>query len=472
MFLTPFDNKISKKILFLSKPVIFSNLSRSMMGIVDMIMIGGLGSTYVAAAGMGAHLFWFAIAGGGFSMMSAVHTITARRLGQREYKECSTSLYNGLIIGITYSIIATSICLYYVREIVELVLDDPVVIEQCISYAFYGFISVGFIICTFILRGFFTGIEKTYMQFRVTVSANLLNVYLNAALIFGSDNLYTYFSSFDNILLQNLHYIWAWYTFPELKIEGAGIGTLIASIYMFLYYCYYLFDQDIHKKFDSLKPKLNLKILFNQIKLAFPITIDELSGMMGFVIFFKLIGRLGTDDLAISIIIFRILHVAFMPGVGIGQACQTLISKYLGEKNVDASITTLKDGIRHAVIIMGSIAFCFLVFPGFFVSLFTSEIYILETGKIILMFCSWLLLLDAIGIVMYFTLVGAGDTKILAKFQIIKTWVILVPFTYLFLFHFEWGVLGAWLALGCELAVIIILCGIRIKQGKWKKIQV
>ena len=169
MFLSPFDNKISKKILFLSKPVIFSNLSRSMMGIVDMIMIGGLGSTYVAAAGMGSNLFWFAIAGGGFSMMSAVQTITARRLGQGAYRECSTSLYNGLLIGVVYSIIVTSFCVYYIREIVELVLEDPVVIEQCISYAFYGFVSVGFTVCTFILRGFFTGIEKTNMQFRVTL---------------------------------------------------------------------------------------------------------------------------------------------------------------------------------------------------------------------------------------------------------------------------------------------------------------
>ena len=119
MLFSPFNDKISKKILFLSKPVIFSNLSRSMMGIVDMIMIGGLGSTYVAAAGMGSNLFWFAIAGGGFSLMSAVQTITARRLGQGVYTECSAVLYNGLLIGLIYSIVTTGLCTYYVREIVE-----------------------------------------------------------------------------------------------------------------------------------------------------------------------------------------------------------------------------------------------------------------------------------------------------------------------------------------------------------------
>ena len=80
--------------------------------------------------------------------------------------------------------------------------------------------------------------------------------------------------------------------------------------------------------------------------------------------------------------------------------------------------------------------------------------------------------IDAVGIILYFTLMGAGDTKILPKLQIIKTWLVLVPFTYLFLFYFKWGVLGAWLALGCELVVITILCGARLKQGKWKKIQV
>ena len=472
MFLFPFNNKISKKILFLSKPVIFSNLSRSMMGIVDMIMIGGLGSTYVAAAGMGSNLFWFAIAGGGFSLMSAVQTISARRLGQVKYKECSTALYSGLFIGAIYSIIATSFCAYFTREIVELVLEDPVVIDQCISYSFYGFISVGFTVCTFILRGFFTGIEKTYMQFRVTASANLLNIYLNAALIFGSNNIYNYFSTFDNVLLNNFHYLWGWYHFPELKIEGAGIGTLIASIYMFFHYFYYLFKKNIRTKFNSLKPHLNWQMIVSQIKLAFPITIDELSGMMGFVVFFKLIGKIGTEELATCVIVFRILHTAFMPGVGIGQACQTLVSKYLGKQNIDNAVITIKDSIRHAIIIMGSIACFFIMFPELLLSLFTSDANIIHKGKQILIFCSWLLLVDAIGIILYFTLMGAGDTKVLPKLQLIKTWLVLIPCTYLFLFYFKWGVIGAWLALGCELIVITILCGVRLKQGKWKNIQV
>ena len=472
MLFSPFNDKISKKILFLSKPVIFSNLSRSMMGIVDMIMIGGLGSTYVAAAGMGSNLFWFAIAGGGFSLMSAVQTITARRLGQGVYTECSAVLYSGLIIGLIYSIVTTGLCTYYVREIVELVLDDHLVIEQCISYAFYGFISVGFTVCTFILRGFFTGIEKTYMQFRVTLLANLLNIYLNAALIYGSNNIYNYFSSFDNIFIINLHYLWTWYEFPNMKIEGAGIGTLVASIYMFLHYSYYLFEKNIRMKFDSLKPKLNFKMIINQIKLAFPISIDELSGMMGFVIFFKLIGKLGTEELATCVIVFRILHTAFMPGVGIGQACQTLVSKFLGKQNIDSAVITIKDSIRHAIIIMGSIACIFIAFPELLLSLFTSDINIINKGNQVLVFCSWLLIIDAVGIILYFTLMGAGDTKVLPKLKIIKTGLVLIPLTYLFLFFFEWGVLGAWLALGCELIIITILCGIRLKQGKWKKIQV
>ena len=44
---------ISKRILLIAYPIIFANASRSIMGIVDMIMVGRLGVNSIAAVGFG-----------------------------------------------------------------------------------------------------------------------------------------------------------------------------------------------------------------------------------------------------------------------------------------------------------------------------------------------------------------------------------------------------------------------------------
>ena len=53
----PQDKAISKEILNLALPVILSNLSRVLMSMVDVAMVGRLGAEALAATGMGAMLF-------------------------------------------------------------------------------------------------------------------------------------------------------------------------------------------------------------------------------------------------------------------------------------------------------------------------------------------------------------------------------------------------------------------------------
>ena len=48
-----FDKSISKQVITLAIPIIFSNLSRVIMGLTDMAMVSRLGAVALAATGMG-----------------------------------------------------------------------------------------------------------------------------------------------------------------------------------------------------------------------------------------------------------------------------------------------------------------------------------------------------------------------------------------------------------------------------------
>ena len=54
----PKDKKLFKHIFVLATPVIISNLSRVLMGIVDMAMVGVLGASSLAAVGMAGMVTW------------------------------------------------------------------------------------------------------------------------------------------------------------------------------------------------------------------------------------------------------------------------------------------------------------------------------------------------------------------------------------------------------------------------------
>ena len=56
-----------------------------------------------------------------------------------------------------------------------------------IDYAYYNFLSLFFLYASFVFQGFYTGIEKTKIHMKAVIASNILNLYLNVGLIFGTE---------------------------------------------------------------------------------------------------------------------------------------------------------------------------------------------------------------------------------------------------------------------------------------------
>ena len=42
------------------------------------------------------------------------------------------------------------------------------------------------------------------------------------------------------------------------------------------------------------------------------------------------------------------MHASFMPAIGVGMACSTLVSKYMGEQKIQKSVSSIKESVRLA----------------------------------------------------------------------------------------------------------------------------
>ncbi len=467
----PLNRPISRQVILLALPVILSNLSRVFMNLVDMAMVGRLGAPALAAVGMGSMVVW-AILSMAISLRTSVQTVAARRLGQKKLSECGTSLHNGIFMaavsGIPLSLIGYSLA----DKLAPLLLEDPVVIPLCIDYMSVAFLSVFFASLGFVFQGFYTGIEKTRIHMNVTIVANLVNVYLNAGFIYGRTGVLEYFQQLGNGGFGWLGIPWSWIPFPALGVKGAALATMLATVWLFVHYAFYLLLPEIRLRFQVLRYKLNWTMLRRQLSLALPQASQELLVMGGFVVFFRIVGMIGTAELAATEVIFSIMGASFMPAAGVGQACATLVGKFMGEQTPDKSEISIVESIRWSILIMGTMGIIFFIFPDRILPLFTNDPAVIAAGIIGLQVLAFAQFADAVGITLWFALTGAGNTVFPAVVEAVIAWGFFLPASYLTGVVLGFGFTGAWFTFAVYILLFASLMSWKILQGDWKNISV
>ena len=462
------DKKIASNVIKLATPVVLSNISRTMMSFVDVMMVGHLGSKALAATGMGSMVVWTMIS---FSigLRTATQTVSSRRLGQQNFAECGTALRNGILLSFCYGVPVSLLGYMSSGWIAQLLLNETQVSTLARDYISIGFLGVLFSSICFVFQGFYTGVEKTKIHMKVTVASNLLNIYLNAGFIYGSDGVQAFFNDLKLPLLGSL---WSVFNFPALGVKGAAIATVIASTFMMFLYFTMLFNKQIKDVFNVFLPKLNKNTLFKQIKLATPQGAQEIFTMSGYVLLYKIVGIIGIVELAATEIVFTILQTSFMPAAGIGQACATLVGKHMGEKKTHKAETSIHESTRLSLIVMGAVGVVFILIPETIISLFTTEKEVVYFGVFALRLAGFLQIVDAIGMTLWFALSGAGNTFYPSVVESLLVWLYFLPGSYYFGVILNYGFIAPWLFFGSYLLFFAVAMVWKIKQGDWKKINI
>ena len=466
--LLPNNKKIFKEVMLLALPVIISNLSRVFMHITDTAMVGLLGKNSLVAVAMSGMMIWIAISIG-IGLRISAQAVVARRLGQNKLNECGVAMRNAQIMCFFIALPISLSGYYFSDYIVPLVISDPEIIPLCINYFSLVSLSVYFSTASFVFQGFYTGIEKTKVLMYVTISSNLINVYFNAALIYGTENINIFFNSLN---IGFFKYLWIWHEFPAMGIKGAAYATLLSSFIMFSFYFIYLFNSEIRDKYKVFNLKIDFTMMKKQFLLGYPQSISEILLNLSFLTFYAIMGIIGTVELAATQVVFAVAHASFLPAVGVGQACSTLVGKYLGKEDIQRATESIYEGLRGAFIFMGSMGIVFIFFPQYLIPLFTSDLEVINIGINILRFLGFLQFIDAIAITLWFSLAGAGDTKFTAIMGILASWGIFVPLSYFLGITLKFGIWGPWIAFSVYLIFEVIVIIFRFNQGKWKHIKV
>ena len=192
--------------LRLAYPVIIGMLGHTLIGIVDNIMVGKLGSTELAAVSLGNSMIFIAMSIGiGFS--TAITPIVAEADAENDTSKIRSAFHHGLFLCVILGFALFGLVVL-AKPIMELLHQPKEVITLAKPFVDWVAFSLVPLIIYQGYKQFADGLSMTKVSMYAIVMANILHIIINYCLIYGT------------------------WIFPKMGILGAGLGTVISRIAM------------------------------------------------------------------------------------------------------------------------------------------------------------------------------------------------------------------------------------------------
>jgi MATE family multidrug resistance protein len=200
----PFLQRPHMTMLTLSLPVLFSMIAEPLTGLVDTAFVARLGSEPLAAMGVGtvalSSIFWI------FNFLQiGTQTDVARRLGAGKPQEAAAAAGLALLVSTAIGIVLALITLPAAPWLAAAMGAAGAVADAAVSYIHWRALGAPAILITFAAFGALRGAQQMRAPLFIAVGVNLLNVVLDALLIFGAGPL------------------------PALGVGGAALATSISQ---------------------------------------------------------------------------------------------------------------------------------------------------------------------------------------------------------------------------------------------------
>ena len=405
-----------KSVLGLAWPMILSNLSVPLLGIVDTAILGHLPSpSYLSAVALGAGLLSMIYWSFGFLRMGTT-SLTAQAFGRKD----SDAVDKLLVLSLQLALLIGALLALFREPLINVAIKlmDPSEVTSVLAsrYGQIRLLSAPLALANIVILGWFIGRQNTRLPLLLLIATNVIN------------------------LVLDIVFIWL----LELNSDGAAMATVCADSAGFALGLYFIGQTQPQWKL-SLKRHASLQwqsfkplLLINQH--LFVRTLCLLSTL----IFFNAQGaQMGDVILAGNAIIFQLLMICSYGLDGIAHASEALIGHSVGANNRRQTRRYIAATGIWSVSISVFMALVFAASEHWLIALFTD----IETITIMLsQYYPWIIALPILSVGGYWldgVFIGAGESKIMQKTMIFSVFIIFFPVWHL---TQSWGNHGLWLA--------------------------
>lgn len=432
--------KQSKITFLLAYPVMLSQLGQILVGVSDSVMVGQLGTAPLAGVSLGNSIFILFLTFG-IGISYGITPLVAKADGEKNNKLIIEILKHGFLVNVITGIVLIS--LLSITAFVFPYLNQP---EEVIVLARPYFIVISFSIIPFMIfqvfRQFAEGLSLTRQAMMITVSGNVLNIFLNYLLIFGKLGL------------------------PAYGLLGAGIATLIARIYMALAMILFVLYGKYFKQFWAhfSRRGLDKHLIKNILNIGLPSGMQFIFEVGAFSLAAIMVGWLGASSLAAHQIAINLAAITYMMATGLAAATTIRVGNQLGRKDYKSMRMAGLTGFYMSGIFMGVNALILIFGRFYFPTLYIHETEVIEIASTLIFIAALFQLSDGLQVVGLGALRGMADVRIPTLITLIAYWVLALPIGYFLGFRLDLGASGIWIGLLTGLTITAVLLLIRFNR--------
>lgn len=436
------QGSIFKNLMALSWPMAITQTLMMLGPTIDMIWVGKLGPTAIAAVGVSGVIVMLAQSAM-MGLTNGMRALIARSIGAKDIETANRAAQQAVVITALYAIFMMVLGIFS-EQIVAIVHPSPEVVEIGAAYLRIQFIGGAAMSFRMMMDGVMQASGDSMNPMWVAVVYRLFHIALCPFLIFG------------------------WWIFPEMGVQGAAVTAVISQSIGVVLGFRILFGARSRLRLTFKGFSFDFGIIWRIVRIGFPSLIAGVQRTLNQFLLQIFIAPFGTVALAAHAVNQRFEMFMFTPAMAFGMGAGVLIGQNLGAKQPERAEKSawLAVGLVEVFVILASLAL--FIWTGPALRIFNSEPDMVKLGGEFLRIALVGYVVIGFMFVLMNCLQGAGDTVPMMIISIITTWLITIPLAYFLPKYTNWGVYSIRWAMTASMVAGGVANLIYFRTGKWK----
>lgn len=404
--------------------VALQNVVTYSVNMVDNIMLGRLSQEALSGAATVNQIF-FMVDQFALSIGNTLVAIAAQYWGQKKLQPIRTLTGIALKLGLIVSAVIIAICAFFPDQVLRIFTNSPEIIAEGKQYLFIIMWTFALFIVSNILMAALRAVGTVKIAFYTSVVSLCINAFGNYVLIYGKMG------------------------FPQLGIRGAAISTLIARIAELLIVVIYIAKVD--KKLDLFHRdlfKFNRDLKRDYTKVYIPIMISQVLWGVSVPMQTAILGHLSADAIAANSVATTFYQYLKVVVLAMSATSAVLIGNAIGRGNM----REIKQEARTISVIDVAVGICLglllIALRKPLLSLYNLDATATDLALTLIVLMGFIMMTMSYQMPVSFGLIqGGGDAKFTMKMNMISTWCIVMPLSFMAAF---------WWKLPVPLVVLVI----------------
>jgi len=457
------EGGIAKPLLYLSLPIVLTNLMQTAYNLADTFWLGQYSTNALAAISFAFPMVFLLISlGMGLSVAGSV--LVAQHTGAEEKDKAEYAASQTVTFAFLASAILGVIGYPFVRQFLSFLGASPEVLPGATSYMQVVALGLPFMFGFFVFISLMRGAGDTITPMLVMFGTVVINIVLDPFLINGWT------------LVSNAPVVGT-IAFPELGIQGAAIATVFSRSLAMLVGLYIMISgrRGIQINIEDMKPDLRYwrKILH----IGLPASVEGTGRALSINALLIVVGLFSKEVVAAFGIGTRVFSVIFLPAIAVARGVETMTGQNVGAGKYDRAQKANYVAAKGLFGVLGVAGVAIFFVPTPIISVFTNDPAVLDIGAEFLRYVA--LSFGFIGIQRAFTggFRGAGKTLIAAAISVITLAVIRLPIAYVasqgvlptdLWFFGQSDPRGIWIAFFVSNVAGAVIAWLWFRRGTWR----